>query len=284
MDLTYASRASAAATNTSSTTTHSSDWAAGAIAVLLDEGVDHFFQMASTASASNDHAMQDLLVMAENLLVVTPSIALNGSAQLDAERIVHVFTVLGDIASAGLSEDEERRYQTPGGTVMHVTAPSEDRLASGFVLGPFTVPPLEHVQQPNTTVQVISWATNLFDEHDMSDTMLTISVRTNGETLALKNLATPLKFTLAVDERMAHSGTDAFHRGCVFWNTTSRNWRNFGLQVVRKNLTQVDMVVPHRCVAAARLQFECTTSSLRAMPVHGLAYLDAAVLPILRVQ
>ena len=279
MNLTYASKASAAATNTSSTTTHLSDWAAGAIAVLLDEGVDHFFDMVSTASVSVDHAVQDLLVMAENLLVVTPSIGVNRSTQLDAERIVHVFTVIGDIASAGLSEDEERRYQTPGGTVMQLMAPSEDRLASGFVLGPFTVPPLEHVQHPNTTVQVISWATNLFDQHDVSDTMLTISVRANGGTLALKNLATPLKFTLAVNERMAHSGTDAFHR-----DTSPGNWSNFGLQVVRKNLTQVDMVVPHRCVAAARLQFECTTNLLRALPVHGLATLDVAVVQMRRVQ
>ena len=119
------------------------------------------------------------------------------------------------------------------------------------------------VQYENTSVQAISWARNLFDKHEVSDTMLTISVRKNGETLKMKNLATQLQFTLAVNERMAHSSTDAFHRCCVFWNTTSKNWSNSGLQVVRKNLTQVDMVVSHRCVPAACLQFEWSVSFSR---------------------
>ena len=77
--------------------------------------MDHFLQMVSNASVSVDHAILDLLVMAENLLVVTPSVAVNESAQLDAERIVHVFTVIGDIASGNLSKNEERRYDMPGG-------------------------------------------------------------------------------------------------------------------------------------------------------------------------
>ena len=205
--------------------------------------MDHFLQMVSNASVSVDHAILNLLVMAENLLVVTPSVAVNESAQLDAERIVHVFTVIGDIASANLSEDEERRYDMPGGTVLQVMAPSRDRVSSGFVLGPFTVPPLDDVKHENTTVQSVSWAKNLFGEHDVSDTMLTISVRTNGETLSLENLDPPLLFRLPVNERMDHPGTDAFHRRCVFWNTTSGNWSNSGLQAARENLTQVDMVV-----------------------------------------
>ena len=53
-----------------------------------------------------------------------------------------VFTIIGDIASAGLSVNEERRYDTPGSTVLQVVAPSKDRISSGFVLGPFTVRPL----------------------------------------------------------------------------------------------------------------------------------------------
>ena len=162
-------------------------------------------------------------------------------------------------------------------------APSRDRISSGFVLGPFTVPPLNDVQYENTSVQAISWARNLFDKHDVSDTMLTISVRKNGETLKLKNLATPLQFMLAVNERMAHSSTDAFHRGCVFWNTTFKNWSNSGLQVVRKNLTQVDMVVSHRCVPAACLQFECSFS-FRAPSGHGLVTLDAVAVPMQRAH
>ena len=180
--------------------------------------------------------------MAENLLVVIPSVAVNESAQLDAERIVHVFTVIGDITSANLSEDEEPRYDMPGGTVLQVMAPSRDRVSSGFVLGPFTVPPLDDVKHENTTVQSISWAKNLFGEHDVSDTMLTISVRTNGETLALENLDPPLLFRRPVNERMD------WHR-CVpsplrvlehhLWQL-EQLWT---AQPRAKYLTQVDMVV-----------------------------------------
>ena len=79
--------------------------------------MDHFFQVVCNANVSVDHAILDLLVVAENLLLVTPSVAVNGSAQLDVEGIVDVFTIIGDIASAGLSVNEERRYDTPGGTV-----------------------------------------------------------------------------------------------------------------------------------------------------------------------
>ena len=208
--------------------------------------------MVSDANVSVDHAILDLLVVAENLLLVTPSVAVNGSAQLDVERIVHVFTVISDIASAGLSEDEERRYDMPGGTVLQVMAPSRDRVLTGFDLGPFSVPPLDEVKHENTTVQVISLAKNLFDEHDVSDTVLTISVRKNGETLSLENLDPPLLFTLPVNERMDHPGKDAFHRRCVFWNTTSGNWSSSGLQAARENLTQVDMVVsPHASILNA---------------------------------
>ena len=199
----------------------------------------------SNASVSVDHAILDLLVMAENLLVVTLSVAVNGSAQLAAERTVHVFTVLGDMASAGFSEDEERRYDLPGGTVLQVMAPSRDRVSTGFVLGPFTVPPLDELKHDSTTVQSISWTRNLFDEHGVSDTMLTISVRTNGETLAPENLDPPFLFALSAHEKMDHPSTDAFHRHCVFWNTTSGNWSHSGVQAARENLTQVHIVSPH---------------------------------------
>lgn len=61
--------------------------------------------------------------------------------------------------------------------------------------------------------------------------MLTISVRTNRATLALKNLATPWQFTLTVNETMAHTGMETYDRCCAFWNATS-------LHFVRSNLTQ----------------------------------------------
>ena len=102
---------------------------------------------------------------------------MDDSAQVDAETYLRVVTVVVDLASDGLPEDEVRSYETPEGTVVQVMTPSSDRVLMGFVLGPFTIPPLDDVQHRNVTVQVISWAQNLFDLPDVSNTMLTINVQ-----------------------------------------------------------------------------------------------------------
>ena len=176
--------------------------------------------------------INELLLVAENLVVgnVTP--------QVDGETAVHVFTVIGDLLSDDLSEDEVRSYEMPGGTVFQVMAPSSDRVASGFVLGPFNIPPLGGVRDQNLSVQVISWAKNVFSLHDVSNGMVTINVRRKKENVPLMNLAPPLQFFLGASERMIYSEKDVFDRTCVFWNESSKNWSGQGLQVVRANLTQ----------------------------------------------
>ena len=88
---------------------------------------------------------------------------------MDGEFVVNVFTVIGDVATASLSDDDEWTYDLPGWTECPEPArPSNHRLETGFVLGPFTVPPL--VQHENVSMQVISWATILFGMEDISDT------------------------------------------------------------------------------------------------------------------
>lgn len=243
---------SSASTSTSSTWTHaqqdttplSSEPAAEAIAALLNGSTSDFFQTVSSVGALAGHVIQDLVVAAEHVW------SSNESSNVDAETAVDVLTAIGDVASAGLAENEERSYETPGGTVLQVMAPSNERVSSGFVLGPFTIPPLFDMQ--NITVQVISWATNLFDLDDVSDTVLTINVRRGNEDVALENLASPLQFRLQVSERMTHSGVDTFSRTCVFWNTTSGNWSGHGLHVVRANLTQVMCESSHATSFAVR--------------------------------
>ena len=190
-------------------------------------------QIISNVNASRGHMINDLLLVAENLVIgnVTP--------QVDGETAVHVFTVIGDLLTDDLSEDEVRSYEMPGGTVFQVMAPSSDRVASGFVLGPFNIPPLDGVQDQNLSVQVISWARNVFSLHDVSYGMVTIHMRRNRENVPLMNLAPPLQFFLDASERMIHSGMDVFDRSCVFWNESARSWSGQGLEVVRANLTQV---------------------------------------------
>ena len=212
------------------TTRHSSEQAADAITALLHDRTEHFVQIVSNVSAFDGDVIEELLVVLEG-------IARSDSAQVDAETYLRVVTVVADLASDGLPENEVRRYETPGGTVLQVMTPSSDRLFTGFVLGPFSIPPLVGVQ--NVTMQVIAWAQNLFDLPDVSNTMLTINVRKDKETVELKNLAPALHFTMDVSERMTRSDTGTFDRSCVFWNTTSANWSHHGLQVVRTNLTQV---------------------------------------------
>ena len=216
---------------------------------LLHEDTEHFFQLVSNVSVSRGLLIQELLAVAEDLLVVSEDLALNASAQVDAEIVLGVFTVIGDFASEGLPQDEENVFQTPGGTVLHVMAPSSARVASGFVLGPVTIPPIASVELENCSVHVISWATNLFGLEDVSDTMVTVHVRRDGEHLALDNLDPPLQFFLHVNERLG-----AFDRSCVFWDTVSANWSGHGLEVARKNLTQVGRVMlgnPSQCPSRA---------------------------------
>ena len=217
------------------TTNHSAVWVEDVIAALLHDNMDDFYRLVSSVNASDSHMIEELVVACEGMVW-------DAAAQVDAEKVVHMVTLIGDIASVGLPEDELARYETPTGTVLHVMVPSIDRSSKGFVLGPFTVPPLDDAQQ-EISVQVISWAKNLFVAHDTSRTMLTINIRKNRENVALTNLDPPLGFTLDVAERISHSDTNTFERSCVFWNASSGNWSDHGLEVVRANLTQVGMVM-----------------------------------------
>ena len=205
---------------------------------LLHEDTEHFFQVVSNVSVSRGLKIQALLAVAEQLLVTSEDLAGNAAVQVDAETVLGVFTVIGDFASEGLPQDEEHMFQTPGGTVLYVMAPSSVRVVSGFVLGPVTIPPIARMELENCSVHVISWATNLFGLEDVSETMVTVHVRRDGEHLALDNLDPPLQFFLHVNERLG-----AFDRGCVFWDTVKSNWSGHGLEVARKNLTQVARVM-----------------------------------------
>ena len=183
--------------------------------------------------------VQDLLVATESVLTGGEQQAGNATAQVDGESAVRVLTVIGDIASHDLLENEERSYETAGGTVLRVMAPSSERISSGFLIGPVSVPPLDGTTHQNVTIQVISWAVNLFGKGDVSDAVLTLNVRRGGSNVVLTNLASPLRFTLDVSERLTGSGNYTFERSCVFWNTTSETWSHRGLEIVRANLTQV---------------------------------------------
>lgn len=205
---------------------------------LLRGDMEHFSRVMADVNASDSDTIHELLTVAE-------SAAWNDTAHVDGQTMVHVVTVIGDIASVGLSEDEVKSYQTPRGTVLQIVAPSSERWSSGFVLGPFTVPAFDDVKFHNASVQVISWAENVFDMKDISQTMLTLTVRKNMENVPLTNLTPPLHFRLEVRERMAQSGTDDFGRTCVFWNSTAGNWSDRGLEVVRTNLTQVSCESTH---------------------------------------
>ena len=160
-----------------------------AITALLHDDAEGFFQMFSNLSSPSDRMVQELLAVAEYLLG-------HESAVVEAR----------------LKVEEDKSFETPGATVLQVMTPSDNRVANGFALGGFTIPPLDDEQYRNISVHVISCATNLFDVQDISNTMLTISVQKNRATLALL-------FTLAVNERIA-SGTDAVDRGCMFWSNS----------------------------------------------------------------
>ena len=77
-----------------------------------------------------------------------------------------------------------------------------------FVLGPFTIPPLDDVQHQNVTMQVISWAQNLFDLPDVSNTMLTIIVRKDKDRGAEKP-----HFTVAVHSWSPREDDSFWHGG-----------------------------------------------------------------------
>ena len=157
------------------------------IAALLHDDTNDFSQLVSDVNASDSHKIQKLLFVSESLIW-------RDSARVGAEKVVQMVTVIGDIASVGLSEDEVARHDTPTGTVLQVTVPSTERASKGFVHGPFTVPPLDDEHQ-QVTVQVISWAQNLFDA-DTSRTMLTFNIRRDRENVELTNLDPPLQFTI----------------------------------------------------------------------------------------
>ena len=214
----------------------------------MQDDMEQFFQIVSNFSATGDGIVEELLSIAEDVVW-------NVSAPVDGEFVVNVFAVIGDVATASLSEDDETTYEMPGGMEFRVKAPSNHRLETGFVLGPFTVPPL--VQHENVSVQVISWATNLFGMEDISDTVLTLSVRKDHRNVALTHLAEPLLFTLAADETMTPSRKDKGWRSCVCWNATSGVWSDSGLQLARSNLTQVGMLMWCRlfdCLKSLRLR------------------------------
>ena len=160
---------------------------------LLHEETECFFQLVSDVSLPRALNIQALLAVAEQLLVLAEDLPGKASAQMDAETALGVFTIIGDFASEGLPKDEENMFETPGGTVLHVMAPSSARVESGSVLGPFTIPPIARVQLENSSVHVISWATNLFSLKDVSQTMVTTHVRRNGEHVALDNLDSMLR-------------------------------------------------------------------------------------------
>ena len=101
---------------------------------------------------------------------------------MDVESVVNVFAVIGDVATATLSEDDERTHEMPGGTEFRVMAPANHRLKTGFAIGPFTVPPL--MQHENVSEQVISWASNLFGKEDTSGRMLMLNVRKDHKNVA----------------------------------------------------------------------------------------------------
>ena len=123
-----------------------------------------------------------------------------------AESAVSVLTVIGDIACDSLSLNEKRTYTAPGGTELHVIAPSDSLVSHGFALGPVVMPPLdEGACTANVSVHVIVWATNLFHTQDVPGTMLTVNVRRNEEDVALVNLAPPLRF-FHENVRQDHTG------------------------------------------------------------------------------
>lgn len=210
--------------------------------------MEQFLQVVSNVSVSRDRVIQDLLAVAETTLSVASG---NGSV-VESESVVHLLTLIGDVASHGVPEDEVRTFETPGGNVLQVVVPSSHRVSSGFALGPVTMPPLDVVQFRNVSMQVMSWARNLFDLESVSERMLTINVRRNGESVDLVNLAQPLQFRLDVHENVAPFGKDAPRRSCVFWNTTSASWSALGLQLVRANLTQVACDSTHATSFAVR--------------------------------
>ena len=88
---------------------------------LLRGDMEHFSRVMADVNASDSDTIHELLTVAE-------SAAWNDAAHVDGQTMVHVVTVIGDIASVGLSEDEVKSYQTPRGTVLQIDGAFERAL------------------------------------------------------------------------------------------------------------------------------------------------------------
>ena len=204
----------------------------------LHEDTEHFFQVVSSVSVSRGLKIQALLAVAEDLLVVSEDLAGNASSQVDAETALGTFTAIGDFASEGLHQDEDSMFETPGRHRLARHGTVKRPCREWFRPWSRDHPTDRQCGAENCSAHVISWATNLFGLEDVSETMVTVHVRRDGEHLTLDNLDPPLHFFLHVNGRLG-----ALDRSCVFWDTVSGNWSGHGLEVARKNLTQVGRVM-----------------------------------------
>ena len=109
---------------------------------------------------------------------------------VETETLVMIVTAIADFAAEGLPADQVRSFESPGGTVLYVVVPSSKTLSSGFVLGSFDVPLLSMTR--NASVQVISWAENLFAAED-NTAVSSIAVREGSVTVALTKLEPALQ-------------------------------------------------------------------------------------------
>ena len=112
----------------------------------LHEDTEHFFQVVSSVSVSRGLKIQALLAVAEDLLVVSEDLAGNASSQVDAETALGTFTASATSRLKVFTRTRTACSRHLGGTVLHVMAPSSARVASGFVLGPVTIPPIASVE------------------------------------------------------------------------------------------------------------------------------------------
>ena len=70
------------------------------MSALMQDDMEQFFQIVSNFSATGDGIVEELLSIAEDVVW-------NVSAPVDGEFVVNVFAVIGDVATASLSEDDE---------------------------------------------------------------------------------------------------------------------------------------------------------------------------------
>lgn len=194
----------------------------------------------STASPQED-AVRDVLEITTHL---AKSVSTESSLAA-AEVLVSVAVTLGDLVSIGLAEDEVKTVVASDGTSLEVMGLAEKTLTRGFSLGSFEVPGLEGEAFHAASVQVITWASNPYGQtgNEGSGTMVSFSVRANNSEVDLANLDPPLSFAIKDGEVMGLSTTGSnvtlVRRRCAFWNATRGEWSSSGLEVVRKNLTNV---------------------------------------------